>query len=263
MCCGSKKSVDATVPPRPVRRPHPSGSQSYAEPEIYPERSWHTQSQEDWTGVYGPDFDMMKKELTSVGKWEQMKNEGKWEYMAGEMAWTMVKLGNKELIDKWIKLEKQAKKNREREQTRLDEHRRRAGRDREYLRDYYAQARKENAAKKARLEKEAAKKKAAEDAKKLEGGQEGRGRQGPRRSQADRQGQTGPFRRNRRPHPLPDRQPKGEEEEGCGGAEEARASQKARGGEEGCAGQEGKAPAEDCIECQWGFLRRHWHGGIL
>jgi hypothetical protein len=168
MCCGSKKSVDATVPPRPVRRPHPSGSQSYAEPEIYPERSWHTQSQEDWTGVYGPDFDMMKKELTSAGKWEQMKNEGKWEYMAGEMAWTMVKLGNKELIDKWTKLEKQAKKNREREQTRLDEHRRRAGRDREYLRDYYAQARRDLSAKKTKLEKEAAKKKAAEEAKKLE-----------------------------------------------------------------------------------------------
>jgi hypothetical protein len=167
MCCGSKKSVDATVPPRPVRRLHPSCSQSYDEPDIYPERSWHTQSQEDWTGVYGPDFDMMKKELTSAGKWEQMKNEGKWEYMAGEMAWTMVKLGNKELIDKWTKLEKQAKKNREREQTRHDEHRRRTGRDREYLRGYYAQARKENAAKKARLEKEAAKKKAAEEAKKL------------------------------------------------------------------------------------------------
>jgi hypothetical protein len=163
MCCwfNCKCKEEESTPPRPFRRPHPSQSLSYDEPDVYPQRTWHTASQEHWTGVYGADFDEMKRELTATGKWERMKSRQQWALMAEQMRWDMFRLGNTEQVNKWAKLVKEAEKNRKREEARVMVHRRRMLHDWDYIRNYENAARLEEANKNARMARDAKKRREA------------------------------------------------------------------------------------------------------
>jgi hypothetical protein len=155
-CCCSKTAVDpANEPIRPVRRRNPSLSQSYDEPDVYPQRTWHTHNQEAWTGVYGKDFDEMKKIFSEKGSWLGMKAEGKWDKMAAKMARDQARLpNNKKMADKWAKLEIEAKKNREREGKRVADHETRISRDPQYYTNYASAAHQAGRAKEKRLKDE-------------------------------------------------------------------------------------------------------------
>jgi hypothetical protein len=132
--------ADEYIPIRPVRGSIPHTSSSFEHQDVYPQRTWHTQKQEDWAGVYGADFDEMKMALKSRGKWEQLKAEGRWKDMAGEMLSEMINREDINLIRKWSELAEQAQKNMKREQTRFEEHGRRTRDDSDYGSNYRSQA---------------------------------------------------------------------------------------------------------------------------